>query len=62
VHAPVGCKIAGFTARRQHAGVIPRISDRLDQASLGNPIQEVVHHRFVLRENNIDMHNPRQPV
>ena len=58
----LGCEVAGFTARRHHACVIPRITYRRDQASLVNAIQQVLDHRFVLRKINIDMHDARQPI
>jgi hypothetical protein len=35
---------------------------RRDQTSLVNAVQEVVHHSFVLREINIDMHDLRHLV
>jgi hypothetical protein len=50
-----------FGARRRDARRIPRIVYDRDQASLVDAVQDVVDHRLVLREINIDMDDPVTP-
>ena len=62
LRAPVGMRDRRVQWSTRGAFVIPRITYRRDQATLVNAIQQVLDHRFVLREVNIDMHDPRRPV